>query len=910
MKCSTKLVALFLAGLILQVSIGERTAAAEIEELVTIEGITPLQLDNGLQILLYPDNSSPTVTINLTVFVGSRHEGYGETGMAHLLEHMVFKGTPTHGDIPGLLTEKGARFNGTTSLDRTNYYETLPAGNENLEFAIKLEADRMINSYIKGSDLQSEFSVVRNEFERGENSPSRILMQRMTSAAFDWHNYGKSTIGNKSDIELVPLPNLRAFYRKYYQPDNALLIIAGQFDKAKALEFTKQHFGAIPAPTRTLDKTYTIEPPQDGERSVKLQRTGEVAIAGLVYHVPASAHEDFAAVDVLSYILSTEPAGRLYKALVETKIASSIVGGTFAQRDPGIMIFYSQAAEKENVEEVQSTMIAEIDKIAESGVSDEEVQRVVQQIKKQREQSLNNTSRVAVQLSNWAAQGDWRLFFLYRDRVEKVTAADVQRVAKLYMGANNRTTGLFIPTEAPQYVTIPSTPDIAAMVKDYQGRKSIAQGEQFETTLDNIDKRTTRDETPSGIRTALLAKKSRGEQVVLSLSLNYGNAESLLKYDSAASFLGSMMMRGTESMNHQQIQDALDQLSASLSFGGSAGSLTISITAKRETLPAVLAIMTQVLQTPSFPEDEFEVLRQQSITSLEASKADPQALAMSLLARTMTPYDKNDIRASHTVEEQIVRLNSIKLDDIKELYATQIGNGSGELIVVGDFAAAELLPAVTNAVAKLATKVEYVRIDSSAFPDVKGRHESILTPGKKNAFYIAAHQVPVGRMNKDYAALIVANQILGGGSLSSRLADRVRQKDGLSYGVASMYRTYAFKDLGRFMMYAISNPANSDKVVAAIREEVDLLRKDGITAAELKKAKEAIMQSNAVSRATDSGMLGLLNSLVVQQRDIQTTKDLEIAIQALSVEQVNAAARKYMLPEKLIVITAGDFQAK
>ena len=169
--------------------------------------------------------------------------------------------------------------------------------------------------------------------------------------------------GNKSDIELVPLPNLRSFYRKYYQPDNALLIIAGQFDKAKALDYTKQHFGAIPAPTRTLDKTYTIEPPQDGERSVKLQRTGEVAIAGLVYHVPASAHEDFAAVDVLSYILSTEPAGRLYKALVETKIASSIVGGTFALHDPGVMIFYSQATKKDNLTQVRDVMIAEIEKI-------------------------------------------------------------------------------------------------------------------------------------------------------------------------------------------------------------------------------------------------------------------------------------------------------------------------------------------------------------------------------------------------------------------------------------------------------------------------------------------------------------------------------------------------------------------
>ena len=320
--------------------------------------------------------------------------------MAHLLEH-AFKGTPTFNNIPALLNEKGARFNGTTWLDRTNYYETLPASDENLKLALQLESDRMINSYIKGEDLQSEFSVVRSEFERGENNPSRVLMQRMQSAAFDWHNYGKSTIGNKSDIELVPLPRLRAFYKKYYQPDNTMVVVAGRFDKEKALEYLEEFFGKIPAPTRKLERTYTIEPPQDGERIVNLRRVGEVGIAGVLYHVPASAHPDFAAVDVFSYILSTEPAGRLYKTLVETKLASSITGGTFALHDPGVMLFYSQATEKENIGKVRDVMLSEIEKVAQDGVTEEEVKRVIQQIQKQREQSLNDTSRIAVDLSDW-----------------------------------------------------------------------------------------------------------------------------------------------------------------------------------------------------------------------------------------------------------------------------------------------------------------------------------------------------------------------------------------------------------------------------------------------------------------------------------------------------------------------------
>ena len=199
-----------------------------IRQVGVIEGIAEYRLENGLQILLLPDDSKPTVTVNITYFVGSRHEGYGEAGMAHLLEHMLFKGTPNNPNIPAALKERGGDFNGTTWYDRTNYYETFPASSENLEFALRLEADRMVNSHVAEADLKSEMTVVRNEFEMGENSPEMILSQRLFASAFEWHGYGRSTIGNRSDIERVPIRNLRSFYQRHYRPDNALLIVAGQ----------------------------------------------------------------------------------------------------------------------------------------------------------------------------------------------------------------------------------------------------------------------------------------------------------------------------------------------------------------------------------------------------------------------------------------------------------------------------------------------------------------------------------------------------------------------------------------------------------------------------------------------------------------------------------------------------------
>lgn len=589
-----------------------------VRHVATVEGISEYRLPNGLKILLFPDVSRPTVTVNCTVFVGSRHEGYGETGMAHLLEHMVFKGTPAFEDVPKALKDRGAVFNGSTWLDRTNYYETLPASDDNLEFAIHLEADRLVNSYVKQEDLDSEMTVVRNEFERGENSPQRVLMQRMLAVAFEWHNYGKSTIGNRADIERVPIVNLRAFYEKFYQPDNAMLIVAGSFDPEKALTYAKQHFGAIPKPTRVLPVTYTEEPPQDGERTVILRRVGDVGRVGAVYHVPAGPDPAFAAVDVLESILTDNPSGRLYKNLVETKRAASVSGATFALHDPGVLLVGAEVAAANEPRDVLQALLNVTEGVPTEPVTEEEVARARARLLARRERAANDTARIAVQLSEWSAQGDWRLYFLYRDRLEAVTAAEVQDVAARFLQSDNRTAGLFLPTKEPQTIEVPVRPDLAELLKDYKGRDVATAGEAFDPAPDAIEARVTRTALPSGLKVALLPKQTRGETVRARLTLRYGNEEALRGLSAATNLLGPLMMRGTAELSKQQIQDRLDELQASISPGGADGVLTFTMSAKRETLPAVLELLGEVLKRPTLSADELALIQQATIARIEA----------------------------------------------------------------------------------------------------------------------------------------------------------------------------------------------------------------------------------------------------------------------------------------------------
>ncbi|WP_231612450.1 M16 family metallopeptidase [Novipirellula galeiformis] len=873
-----------------------------------LEGISEYTFENGVRVLLFPDESKEVVTVNMTVLVGSRHEGYGEAGMAHLLEHMLFKGTPTFPEVPKALTDRGARFNGTTWLDRTNYYETLPASDENLRFALDLESDRLLNSFVRGEDLASEMTVVRNEFERGENSPIRVLMQRMQSAAFDWHNYGQSTIGNRSDIERVPVVKLRQFYKKYYRPDNVMLIVAGKFDPEFALQQITETFGVLKSPDTPIDSTYTTEPPQDGERTVVLRRVGDVQYVGAAYHIPSGSHADYAAMKALVYVLGDEPSGRLYKQMVEAKIASNVFTLAYGLTEPGLFMGIAEIPEEHSIEQARQTLIDIIEKsLSESPITEQEVERAKQQILKERELESSDTDKIAVALSDWAAQGDWRLYLLYRDRIENLTVAQVQEAAKKYFVRNNRTVGLFIPSEQSERVAIPESPNLVELFKDYEGREAVAAGEMFDPAPLAIEARTTRGELVGGIRYAMLPKKTRGGSVTLNMTLRFGTGETLKGKIGAVELLGMLMAKGTRELDYQQFQDELTRLRAELSISSTVGLLQLQVKTKKEFLPEVVQLIGKVLREPRLSSEELEVIRRQVITSLQQSKNEPQALAPLSVRKRLAPYESDNVLYVQSIDEQLQMYSSVTADQIKQLHDNFLGNQAGEVAAVGDFDAEELQSWIAKELNDWTVAEPYVRVDRNPHPETEGSLEAIETPDKANAFFYSSEQYELNDADPAYASLVLGNFILGGGSLSSRLADRVRQQEGLSYGVRSSVIARARDNRVDFTLYAITNPANREKLIRVIREEIDRIRQDGITSEELQKAKLAYLQRNRVSRADDSSLASELLSTIFNERTMAYEAEHEAQIEAATVESVNDAIRTYIQPENLVMAIAGDF---
>lgn len=913
MSHKSKLFTLFL-GLVNCIALYNASAEEPMAKKITsIEGISEYQLENGLQVLLIPDPSKSQVTVNMTVFVGSRHEGYGEAGMAHLLEHMLFKGTPSHEKIPEELKNRGADFNGTTWLDRTNYYETLPAATgeqstENLEFAISLEADRLMNSKVLGEDLASEMTVVRNEFERGENSPQRVLMQRVQSAAYDWHNYGRSTIGNRSDIERVPIDRLQAFYRKFYRPDNVMLVVSGKFDPEKCLKLVSLYFGALTAPDVPLDRTYTTEPAQDGERQVILRRVGTTQYINVSYHVPSGAHRDFAAIELLGYVFGSEPSGRLYKQLVIPELASNTSAFAMALHDPGVMMFMAQVAKDKSIDDVSEVLLKTTEEVGKSPITEDELKRAKTQFLKDRELRASNARDIAIELSEWAAEGDWRLYFLFRDNVESITAAECTATAEKYLTRNNRTMGLFIPSEKSERIEVPTKPDLQQLLADYKGREDLQEGEQFDPEPMSIESRTQRGTLSSGVKTAFLPKKTRGQMVNIELNLRYGNEESLTPYVNAIDFLPSMMQRGTTQLNHEQLQDKLDELRAEVDVSGTNGLLSVSINTKREYLEELIPLIGEILRQPRFEADELEVLRRQAIASTQSQITEPQALAGLAVRRALSPYDKANIRYVPTLEERIERYKAVNIDQIREVHKKMLGGQVGEVTAVGDFDPQTLKTALESVFSGWTSDVPQERVAQPAQTNVAGKAEQILTPDKANAVYYAGMQIAMRDDDPDYPALVIGNYILGGGALSSRLGDRVRQKEGLSYGVGSGVSAHPIDKRTSVNIFAITNPENRDKVVAVIREEIDKLIEKGITEDELIAAKQGYLQAEQLSRTSDNNLSQILAQTIFANRDMKYFRDYEKRISELDVATVNAAMKKYFDPKRLVIVTAGDFE--
>ncbi len=858
----------------------------------SVEGVTEYTLNNGLKVLLAPDDSKPNTTVNMTYLVGARQENYGQTGMAHLLEHMLFRGTPTTRNALGEFSKRGLQANGSTSSDRTNYYASFAASPETLDWYIKWQADAMVNSLILREDLDAEMTVVRNEMERGENSPFQMLMQKMQATAYQWHNYGHSTIGARSDVENVDIAQLRAFYTLHYQPDNAVLIISGQFDPDATLTAIAQAFLPIPKPTRVLPPEYTVEPVQDGERQVTLRRHGGSPLIAALFHAPAAGSPDFSALDLGVSILADTPSGRLYHQLVGNKLSTDVFGFAAGLYQPGYVFFGAQLEPGMD----QALALKTLDDTLSSVATDPFVQTDLDRIRNKWltgwSQTFADPVSLAGALSEAAAEGDWRLFFLQRDRVEAMTLENVQQATANWLVASNRTDGLYIPTEKPVRAPTPAAISLSDLLKDYKGKEVDATVAAFDPSPANIDASTqiTHLPMPNGqLDLALLPKATRGNRVEARLLIQFGDVDNLKGQRSVASAVTSLLDHGTHQMSRQEIQDRYDALEADVTYGGNASTLVVGLSTTHKHLPELVELVLHIAREASFPANELAEYQRQVNTSIKNAKAEPNALAARALSRHEQPWTRDDVRYTPTFDEALEEAAALTPEALKAFHQRFYGTGTVRFSAVGDFDPDAVTTSLKTGLQGWSKAPTYQRIPQPWYP-VTPEAFVINTPDKANAFYMMTLPLKRQDTDADFPALYLANYLLGS-SETSRLWTRVREQDGLSYNVRSSLNISSYEASGLWTIYAILAPENAQRLTSAVHEELERVIKDGFTDTEIQEGVTALLNYRKLARTADDVLASTWVNYIQQDRSFAWSQQIDDALRKLTADQVNQAIR-------------------
>ena len=920
-----------------------QNASPGLQAVRSIEGVHEYVLPNGLQVLLVPDAAKPVATVNITYRVGSRHESLGETGSAHLLEHMLFKASGKVDNPIRDMTALGMRWNGTTWLDRTNYFAHFLANDEKaaerMDYMLDWLSGMMTQAKFTRADLDSEMTVVRNEFERAENEPGRVLGDRIRAAAYSVHGYGHSTLGARSDIENMPLETLYAFYRKHYRPDNATLIIAGRFDEAQVKAKISAAFSAIAKPAAPLPATYSLEPAQDGERSVTLRRVGGLASTAVLYHMPAGNTREGVAAKVLAETLQ-QREGPLARALVNTQLA--VTGWAFvpATREPGYLMAGVGLPEKtsgstdEQFAIVALGSAAALAKVMEVyQPTDTEVNSARNALLAGYRAVLRDAEATGQTLSEMVALGDWRLLFALRDNIDTITGDEVRKLAKAYLVASNRTAGTFLPIsgasaktqarapqshipDATQFIAARAISTVVSAINSVKNEASEDKIDDFELSAAALKERTQRGQltvgaTP-GIKLAVLPRAAKDNRVLASLRLRWGNADSLKGSNVLATMIGPLLVEGTPSMNALQIKERLQTLDARISFGSSAGFLNASLEFPAANTQAVLALLDQLLRTSDFNTAAFERNQRAMLASMQSIVANPNSVAGNLLERSYRPknrYPEGDPREVRTHAETENQMRSASASDLRAHWKKFANAQVGELVLLGPVQLTTVQTQLQSLWGNWTSAERFVPWQSAHYQptgigETSDRHALIRMADKANASYTSRIAFALNEADDDYPALFVATQLLN----RQGLWERVREKEGLSYGVGASLSAPTVGNAAAININASFAPQNREKLQRVIREVLEEKREKGFSSLEVGFAKSAIISRRTEWLAQPGNALGNIAFNLRFNKPLDHYAALTPLFEKLDTVAVNAALKKYLEVANLREVLAGSFE--
>jgi len=889
-------------------------------------------LPNGLTVLTRELHGAPIATFWVWYGVGARNETPGVTGISHWVEHMLFKATPKlgAGEIFRLVNKNGGTLNGFTSLDYTAYYETLPA--DRLDLAIGIEADRMVNARFDLDEVASERTVIISEKQGGENYPTTHLRETTVGAAFRIHPYRQGVIGYLSDLQAITRDDLYHHYRTFYAPNNATVVAVGDFRTEEVVARIEAAFGGI-ARGGTIPTVRSVEPAQEGERRVIVRRPGPLPHFLTAYHAPAVGSPDVFPLMVLDAILSGAGAmgmsgggaslgrsSRLYRALVETELASSASSGFGLMRDPYLFSLSAGLRPDVAIEEVERVAFAEIDRLRDELPSDEEMARALKGLRAQFAYASEGVTSIAYWLGSLGTIDTHTLYDEFLDRLAAVTAADVQGVAGRYLAPENRTVGQFLPTgeggggatnasvtaalwtpNERRWLSTPpeESPQMLAGTED--GAASMATPAAGGGATGTVT--FSRQVLPNDI-VILGSERLESPAVVLRARLRAGALYDPDDQEGLARLTAIMLQRGTVRHSFAELNELTDALGASIS--ADSGRLTVDLRLRClvEDFPRLTALLAEVIRQPTFPAAELEKVRGQTLTGIMQGDQDTRTLAERGLRTLAYPAGHPYARATIGTRESV---GAIGRDAIVAFHARHYRPDTLSFSVVGGIPFTEAVTTIERAFGDWAAEglLPALTIPPAPLP-LPGQRQDATLAGKSQSDITLGHP-SIPRSDPDYYALELANLILGRFGLGGRLGKSVRETQGLAYSVGSSLE--GGMGPGAWAARAGVAPDNVERAIASVLAEVERIRREPVSADELADAQDYLTGSLPLGLESQDGVAHIALDIELYGLGLDYLDRYPAIIRALTREQLREAARRHLHPDHAVIAVAGPVQA-
>lgn len=876
------------------------------------QGVRKTVLENGLTVLTKEVRTAPVVSVQVWYRIGSRNEKPGVNGIAHQLEHMLFKGTQARPVQFGrLFSALGSQFNAFTSYDETAYFGTVER--DKLEALLTLEADRMQGALINPEQLESEKRVVISELQGYENSPEYRLDRAVMRKAFPHHPYGLPVGGTKADVEKFTPEQVRQYYQTYYSPENAILIITGDFDTKPTLQRVREIFEKVSKRAKTAAPNSPQQPAKGqgipgaapSKEPVVLKEPGSAALLQVVYPLPDAKDPDVAAIDVMDSVLTEGRSARLYQALVETGLASSVDAYPAELIEQGWYTITVTAAPGQALTKINPVLQKALAELRQDGATQAEVDRAKTQLQASFILGNQDITSLASQLGySEIVADDYRYIERYLAAVARVTPADILRVARKYLKANQQTLGFFEPTLADGN---PGTSAAAGgrTVENFSPGQPVDPAELAKylppatsTTATNPQPLPESFQLANGLRVLLLPDRSL-PVVNLSGHIDAGTGFDPQEKGGLASLTADNLMNGTKTKDALTLATILENRGASLDFGAGREGVGIAGEALSTNLSTLVETLADVLQNAVFPNDQLELTRQRALLSLKVQLDDPRSRARRVFQQTI--YPENHPFHIFPTEES---LNSMTQADISRFYQEHYRPDTTTLSLVGDFDPAEVRSLLERALGQWQAtgNPPVMSIPSVPLP-AKTTQVNEVIPGKAEAVTFLGYNA-LSRNDPRFYAALVLNQILGGDTLSSRLGTEVRDRQGLTYGIYSAFAAGIYP--GPFLIQMQTAPGDAPKAINSTIALLKQLREQGVSTAELNTAKRSITSNYPVDLANPSNVAEIILDNAIYGLNPDEIRQFPDRIEAVTLAQLQELIEEFIRPENLVIVTAGS----